>query len=65
MFKNVFKCPGCQRINCSFKLCPAWGTELYYSGKLFTEEDEKNPKYKAQREEALKKLKDVDYSYLD
>lgn len=32
-------CPGCGR-NEIHKMCPAWGTPFYMSGKLYTKEDE-------------------------
>ena len=39
---NLFKCPGCQRtLEEPHKMCPAWGTDYYMSGRLFTEEAER------------------------
>lgn len=43
-------CPGCGRPELH-KMCPAWGTPLYMSGKPFTKEDEE--KYKEQRQAAM------------
>lgn len=45
-------CKGCGRPE-MHKFCPAWGTPMYMSGKLFTKEDEK--KYAQMRKEALEK----------
>lgn len=49
---NKFKCPGCQREELH-KMCPAFGTPFYMSGKLYTEEDEKL--YAAQHKAAIRK----------
>lgn len=37
---SEYKCRGCGRPELH-KMCPAWGTPFYMSGKLYTEEDEK------------------------
>ena len=41
--KRTNTCPGCGRDELH-KMCPAWGTEYYMSGKLFTKEIEKELK---------------------
>ena len=51
--EKLVKCPGCQRPEIH-KLCPAWGTPLYMSGKLFTADDEK--KYAAQHQAAVEQM---------
>jgi len=47
---QVPKCPGCGRSEVH-KMCPAWGTPLYMTGQVFTEEDEK--KYAKERQAAI------------
>jgi ribA/ribD-fused uncharacterized protein len=47
-------CPGCGRPEIH-KMCPAWGTEYYMSGKLFTKELEEQTR--EQRQAALERAK--------
>ena len=49
-----YVCPGCGRPELH-KMCPAWGTEYYMSGKLFTQELEEQTR--EQRQEAIKRLR--------
>jgi hypothetical protein len=43
-------CPGCQReLSEPHKMCPAWGTSYYMSGKLFTPEIEEATKEERQK----------------
>lgn len=49
-----FKCPGCQRPELH-KMCPAWGTPLYMSGKLFTKEHEEQ--YREERQKKIEELR--------
>jgi hypothetical protein len=44
-------CMGCGRIGPLHKMCPAWGTPYYMSGKLFTPELEKE--WKEERDKAI------------
>ena len=45
-----YVCPGCHRPELH-KMCPAWGTPIFMTGKLFTAEDE--VKYAEMREKAI------------
>ena len=50
-----YVCPGCGRSE-MHKMCPAWGTSYYLSGKLFTKEIEEATR--DERELSLKNLKE-------
>lgn len=56
-YRNEEVCPGCGRPE-THKMCPAWGTEYYMSGKLFTKELEEQTR--EQRQAAIERSRDTE-----